>query len=116
MRRPPVLVRACDVRVLCMGVSRSLFVRLSAIIDCTTSRTIGNYLTRVMSWEPKVKKRRSGTESRQRTEKINLRVLPAERRALRVLADRAGHQSVQGWILETIAPHLDGVGPSEIRP
>lgn len=56
-----------------------------------------------------MEKRRSGTETRQRTEKLNLRLLPSEQRALRVLADRAGHRSVQAWILETIGPHLQSV-------
>jgi uncharacterized protein (DUF1778 family) len=56
-----------------------------------------------------VEKRRSGTETRQRTATINLRLLPSERRALRLLADEAGHRSVQAWILDTIAPHLEGV-------
>ena len=54
-------------------------------------------------------KRRSGSETRQRTEKVNLRLLPSERRALRALADQAGHRSVQAWILDTIAPHLEGI-------
>jgi predicted HicB family RNase H-like nuclease len=55
-----------------------------------------------------VKKRKSGTETRQRTERLDLRLLPAEHRALRLLADQAGHRSVQAWILEAIGPHLDG--------
>jgi predicted HicB family RNase H-like nuclease len=56
-----------------------------------------------------VEKRRSGTETRQRTEKLNLRLLPSEQRALRALADQAGHRSVQAWILEAIGPHLERV-------
>jgi hypothetical protein len=66
-----------------------------------------------------VEKRRSGSETRQRTEKLNLRLLPSERRALRVLADQGGHRrtrwrrfkgcSVRAWILEAIGPHLESV-------
>jgi uncharacterized protein (DUF1778 family) len=51
-----------------------------------------------------VEKRRSGSETRQRTERLNLRLLPSEQRALRVLAEQAGHRSVQAWILEAIGP------------
>ena len=54
-------------------------------------------------------KRRSGSETRQRTETLNLRLLPSEQRALRALADQAGHRSVQAWILEAIGPHLERV-------
>jgi hypothetical protein len=56
-----------------------------------------------------VEKRRSGSETRQRTEKLNLRLLPSEQRALRALADQAGHRSVQAWIMEALGPHLDRV-------
>lgn len=56
-----------------------------------------------------MEKRRSGTETRQRTEKLNLRLLPSEQRALRVLAAQAGHRSVQAWILDAIGPHLESV-------
>ena len=59
--------------------------------------------------EDKVEKRRSGSETRKRTERLDLRLLPAERRALRILADQAGHRSVQAWILEAIGPHLERV-------
>jgi predicted HicB family RNase H-like nuclease len=58
-----------------------------------------------------VQKRRSGSETRQRTEKLNLRLLPSEQRALRVLADQAGHRSVQAWIIEALGPHLESVAP-----
>lgn len=56
-----------------------------------------------------MEKRRSGTETRQRTEKLNLRLLPSEQRALRTLAAQSGHRSVQAWILEAIGPHLESV-------
>jgi predicted HicB family RNase H-like nuclease len=56
-----------------------------------------------------VEKSRSGSETRQRTEGLNLRLLPSEQRALRVLADQAGHRSVQAWILEALGPHLERV-------
>ncbi len=56
-----------------------------------------------------MEKRRSGTETRQRTEKLNLRLLPSEQRALRTLAAQAGHRSVQAWILEAIGPQLESV-------
>ena len=55
-----------------------------------------------------MEKRRSGTETRQRTEKLNLRLLPSEQRALQ-LAAQAGHRSVQAWILDAIGPHLESV-------
>lgn len=42
-----------------------------------------------------MQKRRSGTETRQRTERLNLRLLPSEQRALRALAKQSGHRSVQ---------------------
>ena len=41
-----------------------------------------------------MEKRRSGTETRQRTEKLNLRLLPSEQRALRTLADPSGLTAV----------------------
>jgi predicted HicB family RNase H-like nuclease len=56
-----------------------------------------------------VEKRRSGTETRQRTEKLNLRLLPSEQRALQLLAAQAGYRSVQAWILDAIGPHLESV-------
>ncbi|WP_006247036.1 MULTISPECIES: hypothetical protein [Mycobacteriaceae] len=56
-----------------------------------------------------MEKRRSGTETRQRTEKLNLRLLPSEQRALRTLATQAGSRSVQAWILDAIGPHLESV-------
>lgn len=56
-----------------------------------------------------MEERRSGSETRQRTEKLNLRLLPSEQRALRALADQAGHRSVQAWIMEALGPHLDRV-------
>jgi hypothetical protein len=37
-----------------------------------------------------VEKRRSGSETRQRTAKLNLRLLPSEQRALQMLAAEAG--------------------------
>lgn len=54
-------------------------------------------------------RRTSGSETRQRTERLNLRLLPSEQEALRVLADQAGHRTLQAWILEAIGPHLERV-------
>lgn len=54
-------------------------------------------------------KRRSGSETRQRTVALTLRLLPAEQQAIRILADRAGHRTLQAWIREAMEPHLDGV-------
>ena len=56
-----------------------------------------------------MEKRRSGTETRQRTEHVNLRLLPSEQQAMRKLAAQAGHRSVQSWILETLGPHMEGI-------
>lgn len=52
-------------------------------------------------------KRKSGSETRRRTEHLALRLLPSEQAALRALAEQANQRSVQAWILETIKPHLD---------
>lgn len=62
-----------------------------------------------MADEPELRRPRRGTETRRRTETLSLRLLPAEQRALKVLADRSGHRSVQAWILDTIGPYLEGV-------
>ena len=50
------------------------------------------------------KKRRSGSESRQRTDRIVLRLLPAEATALHVLAERRGHASRQELIRDALRP------------
>jgi hypothetical protein len=60
---------------------------------------------------PEVERRRSGSETRQRTARLDLRLLPSEQRALRVLADQGGHRSVQSWILEALRPQLNRVEP-----
>lgn len=52
-------------------------------------------------------KRKSGSETRRRTEHLALRLLPSEQAALRALADQASHRSVQAWILEVIKPHME---------
>lgn len=57
----------------------------------------------------KLAKRRSGSETRKRTESLTIRLLPSEHRALRLLADQAGHRSLQAWILEEMGPHLERV-------
>jgi hypothetical protein len=49
-------------------------------------------------------KRRSGTETRQRTHRVNLRLLPEESDALRILARQRGLASVQALIIETLQP------------
>jgi hypothetical protein len=57
--------------------------------------------------EPKdvlVAKRRSGSETRRRTDRLNLRLLPAEGDALRALAKEHGYGSVQALILEALRP------------
>jgi len=70
---------------------------------------------------PKAAKSRSGTETRQRTERFNLRLLPDERRAAEALAKQRGYSSVQAWVLSEIQPalhealeHLSIDEPSEI--
>lgn len=55
---------------------------------------------------PKGAKSRSGTETRQRTERFNLRLLPDERRAAEALANERGYNSVQAWVLSEIQPAL----------
>ena len=56
-----------------------------------------------------MEKRRSGSETRKRTEVVTIRLLPSEQEALRTLAAESGHRSVQAWILDAIGPHLDRV-------
>jgi hypothetical protein len=51
-----------------------------------------------------VKRRRSGSERRRRTDPVILRLLPSEARALRHLAERNGHASVQALIVEVLRP------------
>lgn len=55
------------------------------------------------------KKSRRGSETRQRTTALNIRLLPSEHQAMCALAERAGHRSVQAWIRETLNPHLESV-------
>ena len=64
-----------------------------------------------MAEELEAQRRRSGSETRRRTARLDLRLLPSEEQALRVLADQSGHRSVQSWILEAIRPELDRVEP-----
>lgn len=52
-------------------------------------------------------RRKSGSETRRRTEILTLRLLPSEQAVLRTLADQGSHRSVQACILELIKPHLD---------
>lgn len=51
-----------------------------------------------------VKRRRRGTETRRRTERVALRLLPAEGEALRALVREHGHRSVQALILDALRP------------
>jgi hypothetical protein len=62
-----------------------------------------------MPEELEAERRRSGSETRRRTARLDLRLLPSEQRALRVLADQGGHRSVQSWILEALRPQLDRI-------
>lgn len=50
------------------------------------------------------KKRRRGSETRQRTDTLTLRLLPAEGAALRMLAEQHGHASRQALILAELQP------------
>lgn len=50
------------------------------------------------------KKRRSGSETRQRTDTVSLRLLPAEGAALRTLAKQHRHASRQALILAELQP------------
>lgn len=52
-------------------------------------------------------KRRSGSEVRQRTHSVSLRLLPAEGAALRAIAKEQGHSSVQSLILQMLQPLLE---------
>jgi hypothetical protein len=61
------------------------------------------------------KRRRSGTETRRRTDVVNLRLLPSEAVALRDLAKQHGHPSVQALIVDVLRPLLATVGCGEFR-
>lgn len=50
------------------------------------------------------KKGRRGSKTRQRTDSLTLRLLPAEGAALRLLAKQHGHPSRQALILATLEP------------
>ncbi|MUL49824.1 hypothetical protein FZI85_13955 [Mycobacterium sp. CBMA293] len=50
------------------------------------------------------KKQRRGSETRQRTDQISLRLLPAEGAALHMLAKQHGHSSRQALILDALKP------------
>lgn len=63
----------------------------------------------VESGDPVAARSRSGSETRQSSARLDLRLLPSEHQALRVLADQTGHRSVQSWITATLRPHLDRV-------
>ena len=49
---------------------------------------------------------KSGSERRQRTDPINIRFLPVEASALRLLAQEKGYSSVQALILAELKPLL----------
>ncbi|MCT7362876.1 hypothetical protein [Mycolicibacterium llatzerense] len=57
-----------------------------------------------MSEATSTKTRRSGSETRQRTDTVSLRLLPAEGAALSLLAEKHGHASRQALILATLEP------------
>ena len=79
--------------------------KVMVAIACPTSSTIRRERkSRLCRRRVKVEKRRSGTETRQRTEKLNLRLLPSEQRALRG-ASRAGG-----------SPQCSGLDPRDDRP
>lgn len=65
-----------------------------------------------MSADAAATKPRSGTGKRQRTELVGLRLLPAEGDALRALARKHGHSSVQALILDTLQPLIGASPPS----
>ena len=50
------------------------------------------------------KKPRGGSETRQRTDQLNLRLLPAEGEALSILAKQHGHASRQALVLAMLQP------------
>ena len=50
------------------------------------------------------KRGRSGSETRQRTDTVTLRLLPAEGAALSILAKKHGHASRQALILAALQP------------
>lgn len=60
-----------------------------------------------------VTKRKSGSETRRRTENLSLRLLPSEQAAMRAAADQASYPSVQAWLLEVIRPHLENANGLE---
>jgi hypothetical protein len=63
-----------------------------------------------MPKDARVPKSRSGTETRQRTDRVALRLLPAEGDALRKLAQQYGHHSVQALILDALRPLIASAG------
>jgi hypothetical protein len=56
---------------------------------------------------------RSGSGKRQRTELVCFRMLPSEKEALRMIADREGHQTVQSWLRKILESHLEGGATGE---
>lgn len=51
---------------------------------------------------------RSGSDKRQRTELVGLRMLPSEKAALKMVADREGHSTIQSWLRTIVETHLEG--------
>lgn len=57
-----------------------------------------------MSEAARTRTRRSGSETRQRTDTVSLRLLPSEGAALNMLAKKHGHASRQALILAALEP------------
>jgi hypothetical protein len=55
----------------------------------------------------RTKTRRSGSETRQRTDSVSLRLLPSEGAALSTLAKQHGHASRQALIRAVLQPLID---------
>jgi hypothetical protein len=61
------------------------------------------------------KRRRSGSERRQRTDTVSLRLLPSEAMVLRAIAEQQGHPSVQALIVDLLKPVLANDGAAGRR-
>ena len=53
-------------------------------------------------------RKRSGSEMRQRTDSVVLRLLPSEGAVLRAIAQERGHKSVQALIRHALQPLFSG--------
>lgn len=65
--------------------------------------------------QPEPRKSRRGTETRQRTERMTLRLLPQERQVADFIAEEFGMSSVQALILDAIQPLMSQEAVTVLR-